>query len=834
MEELDRMLALVQDRDPQIRRYAISQLQVLAEGHDEDEVMDALRGALSDPVPLVSHQANRTLAHFLNRSVAPVAPRDASASSATYEGVPLAKLREAGLRLLHPLVEKLVECAGAGDVEVAKRAIIALGKLGEPTALEPLSRAIRNPHLAKVAAIALAQLDAASVLEPLLAAADDPEPAVRQHAVLELGRFADPRALDALLASRANPHPSVRANVAVALGEFADRSASLRTLLKMLEDREIWVVLEVVLALSRLADPAACEALLAKFHTAADEHVKATTIAALGRMGLKQAQATCEAALGDNNDRVRANAVEALVQVGAGPETLGAKLAPLLKDPSNRVRANAAVGLFPSRPDEALETVDEMLSSDDVWFRASGAWALGRMNGPGPLTRLVRLLSEEAAGEVLFQAIKAIESYRDARAVEPLVKLLDHSQASIRARAARLLGRLEDRSLFQPLSQKFMLENDCQVRAQLVSALGPLLEARDLSFVQAALEKDPEPRVQANALTVLSARGGLTALSMIRPFVASTHNRIKANAVLALFNHGEFEVVSTLHTMLSAAHPKQFYSAIYVVGEIGRTLRHLRGPSADVHLLSSLRALHLNSSGVTARQPAVPPRVGTGGPSREERLEKLIFASLLKTAREGDEATGAEDPLAALLAHRLGGPQEMDDAYRALLERLVAGEPDFLNPGLELASFASRQREAPAMIAAYLTAYARKLALVEEHLKTTRELFESGKHSEAITCLKELAQSVPLKGDAHQRLGRMYLALKLPARAMRHLLLAHVENPADVETTYDYACACYQRGAHALARTLCQEIVRLATDAAPALAKAKRMLAAIKEQGDAE
>ena len=833
MEELERMLALVRDADPQIRRYAISQLQVLADGHDEDEVMDALRGALSDPVPLVSHQANRTLAFFLNRNVLPAAPRDAGATGGVFEGVTVKSLRDAGLKLLRPLVEKLLDFAAGGDPEVAKRAIIALGKIGEPAALGPLARAIRRPPLAKVAAIALAQLDAAGVLEPLLSAAEDPEPAIRQHAVLELGRFPDTRALESLLANRAHPHPGVRANVAVALGEYPDRAAALRPLLKMLEDREIWVVLEVLLALSRFDEDAAMNALIQRFHEADDEHVKATALAALGRMGRPAALGLVEGALGQPNDRVRANAVESMVQLGASPDALAARLTPLLKDPSNRVRGNAAVALFPHASDAVLACVDAMLASDDLWFRASGAWALGRMNGTGPLTRLVRVLSEEAASEVLYQGIKALDAYRDARAVDPLVKLLEHSSAGIRSRAARLLGRLEDRALFPALSGRYFRENDSLVRSALISAIGAVVEPRNLSFVQEALERDTDPRVQANALTVLSARGGMTALPTLRPFVSSTHNRIKANAVLALVNHGEFEVVSSLLAMLDATSPRQFYSAIYVVGEIGRTLRHLRGPGADVNLMSSLRNLHLNTSGVTTRRGPVP-RVSPGKTSREEHLEKLISAGLARVTPPPGGPVPSDDALAALVVHRLSGATADSNAYRHVLERLSDGEPDFLNPLVELAQLLSRGRDAPAMIATYLKAYAKRIAQLEEQMTTTRELLGAGKHAEAILCLKELAQSLPLRSDTHLRLGRMYLALKLPMRAARHLMLAHAENPSDPEIAYDYACACYQKGSPQLARVLCQEITRVAAEPAAVLAKAKRMLAAIKEQGEAE
>ena len=58
MDELKRMLALTKDPNPQIRKYALAQIEHLAEG-EEEGVVDALRDSSRDADPMVSHQANR-------------------------------------------------------------------------------------------------------------------------------------------------------------------------------------------------------------------------------------------------------------------------------------------------------------------------------------------------------------------------------------------------------------------------------------------------------------------------------------------------------------------------------------------------------------------------------------------------------------------------------------------------------------------------------------------------------------------------------------------------------------------------------------------------------
>jgi len=843
MDELKRVLTLISDNDPQIRRYAISQLELLTNIDEDEEVMEVLRTSLDDPIPLVRHQATRTLAFFLNRSFLPPMMEGtfgpSPAKTGHFEGVPLAKLRETGMSLIQPLVERLLTFARSSDFEVAKRSIVALGKTAAVEALPILATTIKNPVLAKVSAVALAQIDSAEALEPLLQAARSNEIAIAQHALLELGHFPTPEATQILIDHVSHPNPVVRANVAVSLGEHTDRATTLPALIRLLSDREVWVILDVLRVLSRFDSRQAIDAVTTLYRTTEDGHIRATAISALGRMGSELSLPVIVEALRSPDERTRANAIESLVAIGTDPQVLVAHLTPMLKDPSNRARANAALALHPHTSEPAMGAIDGMLLSTDVWFRASAAYCLGRIGTSAALNRLVRLVSEERELEVLGPAIKSLELLSDPKALGPLLKLLDHSGSTIRAKAARVLGRFKDRELLKALTQKFLMENDGTVRATLISTIGNLLESRDLNFLLQALEKDPEPRVQSNALAALAAKGGLATLSYVRPFVSSTHNRLKANAVLALFSHGEFEIVPSLTTMLDTAFPKQFYSAIYVIGEIGRIVRYLHLPQINVHLLHALKARFLGASGVASRKASSKPipikTAAPGAISPEERVERVL--SLIASGPQDSgqlltdiQARESNNPLIGCLIHRHMNRGEMTAEYKKNLESVSRTEKDFVSPAIELAETHSGLRDVPTMQAAYVTAYDRLLAHLSEQLAITRGLVDSGQHSEALLSLKELVHFAPLRDEVHTRLGKVFLALKQYAKAARHLFWAHVEHPTDPEITYHYAKACFHKGDLSLARTLYQEVARIGKEGSSVQAKAKQMLAVLKEQ----
>jgi HEAT repeat protein len=103
-----------------------------------------------------------------------------------------------------------------------------LGKLGAVEATPPLLRLLdaSNLHARMAAADALGMLGAPEATERLTELAEeDPNEAVRSHAVSALGRIGDQRAVPLLIRLLGSPSRWVRMNAAAALGNVADESA---------------------------------------------------------------------------------------------------------------------------------------------------------------------------------------------------------------------------------------------------------------------------------------------------------------------------------------------------------------------------------------------------------------------------------------------------------------------------------------------------------------------------------------------------------------------------------------------------------------------------------
>lgn len=132
--------------------------------------------------------------------------------------------------------------------------------------------------------------------------------------------------------------------------------------------------------------------------------LQASAVAALGRIQSPSAAGAIRLCLDHPIDRIRANAVEALLKQSLRAEPLARTSAERhLSDPHHRVRANAIRGLLASPRDhpEAAAALSAMLADDRPLHRLAGLWAAERLltgpADPNPAGRRWNQLSTRVA-----------------------------------------------------------------------------------------------------------------------------------------------------------------------------------------------------------------------------------------------------------------------------------------------------------------------------------------------------------------------------------------------------------------------------------------------------
>ena len=110
-----------------------------------------------------------------------------------------------------------------------------------------------------------------------------------------------------------------------------------------------------------------------------DHKVRSCAVAGLGgyRRQTPAVNEQLEAALADRNDRVRANAIEALERTA--PPEKAEDISRFIHDDNNRVRANAIKALLHWKVASAQEAIAQMLIDPRPKHRISARWVAGQM-----------------------------------------------------------------------------------------------------------------------------------------------------------------------------------------------------------------------------------------------------------------------------------------------------------------------------------------------------------------------------------------------------------------------------------------------------------------------
>jgi hypothetical protein len=191
------------------------------------------------------------------------------------------------------------------------------------------------------AAELLGRLREPSAVEPLLAALDDPSEDVRTVAARGLAAIGDPSAVPALAGALSDPSRWTLSLVAENL--MAMGPAVVQPLMELLEDGDHNVRVAAVQILGEIRDSGALPVLIDILAHDESLNLRAQAAAAIGKLGGPQAQRALLEALGDPAWQVRGQAAKALGRIGHPGAAHTLALA--MPDSSWWVRVNCAEAL---------------------------------------------------------------------------------------------------------------------------------------------------------------------------------------------------------------------------------------------------------------------------------------------------------------------------------------------------------------------------------------------------------------------------------------------------------------------------------------------------------
>lgn len=218
--------------------------------------VEPLIRALGDPLSAVREAAADSLTLLAGASVEPLIELivNPEASGRYEESAPTG-----GPAIVAAPTGQMVEIETRRDLRRVYAAAI-LGEIGDPSAVEPLTRALKDPNddLRCQATGAIAKLGRRAV-EPLAAMLTDPDPEIRTVAAGILGDIGGATAVEALVKALRDRDPDVQGAAAGALFRMGDLAVD--PLIAATKDPDKNVRLYAAGALKYIGDPRAIDAL---------------------------------------------------------------------------------------------------------------------------------------------------------------------------------------------------------------------------------------------------------------------------------------------------------------------------------------------------------------------------------------------------------------------------------------------------------------------------------------------------------------------------------------------------------------------------------------------
>ncbi len=412
----------------------------------------------------------------------------------------------------------------------------ALGRIGDPGALEGLTRTLREDGSAEVraeAAFALGLLGHPDALPALAARVGlETEPEVQAEVALAIGRIGEAGSSSLIAPWLESPFPRVREDVLEALALLAD-SSSVDLILPRLDDPVESVAWRAAYALEKIPGQSAVPRLMGLMRSSSAA-LRSAAIRSLGRLKAEVAAPLIAQAIEDHPaPRTRVRIADALGRIGVA-STIPTLIA--LLDDDFHVRETALRALARMEARSALASVLPLREDPSVSVRAAAYECSAILLGAEAYDVLRRGL-EDSSEIVVAVTLAQLGRCKEEGVVDLLLAYLHQEDPlALRAAATEGLARLGDRA---PLNElRALLKGEDWVSASVAAtALGELKDLESVADLLQALDREgpgaQEVRWAAlQSLGILSARSAVPRLRQALREEADVRLRLAAREAL--------------------------------------------------------------------------------------------------------------------------------------------------------------------------------------------------------------------------------------------------------------------------------------------------------------
>lgn len=440
--------------------------------------------------------------------------------------------------------------------------------------------------LREEAAFELSFVRSADAVAALVKGLSDQAPKIRAICAKSLSKYGSmysetvtPRLVEKL----SDEDAEVAKNAAVSLGVIGDKSC-VPSLFEFMKGANKSARIYAIMAIGRIGDESALPELLKMLKDERDEKVRATILIAIGRFSNpKLFPVIVKFGFSDADPRVRASAVEAVNNLNMPSEAVMEPLRKMLSDDSNRVVANACLGLWKAGDLSVIDQVSKLIKSQDKWFRASGAYVLGKIGNTEAMNMLLALRSDNDS-DVRLNAARSLANFHASKAVSALIEMLDDKEEIVKKTAYNSLIKCSDKSMFWQMAQYLKSEYET-VRYLAVRVLFNIDDPAAVPLILETAEKEPNAEVKNEMMKYLTILRERHQDDVKKPAAAQKHMIVQTGAERPQPVEGETNEGSSV---VAAIIEKMSHKSQFIREEAAFELSHINSARAINALIAGL------------------------------------------------------------------------------------------------------------------------------------------------------------------------------------------------------------------------------------------------------
>ncbi len=366
------------------------------------------------------------------------------------------------------MLKNLINALNDKDKYIRWHAADKLGKIGLESLFDILMTVFRedNCYVKESAAFALGLIGSDKAVNRLMLALGDEDKDVRTSAAFALGLIGSDKAVNRLMLALGDEDKDVGTSAAEAIAEIGSDKV-LSALTKALDDERYDIKWCAVHILGKIGSEKAITVLLDALRYN-DIVVRWKATCELGKIGFEMAINILLDAFKHKNSAIRQDAAYILGKINS--KKIIDALLESHNDKDRYVRRKIIHALGDIGSIKAIPILIDSLIDKDDGVKWESAYALSKMgldNGLDILTQSINI------SDKFIKSIWGLGNIGSEKAVDALIKALDHQNSDVRSRAAYALGKIGSEKAVDALI-KALDDEDSSVRWSAADALGKI------------------------------------------------------------------------------------------------------------------------------------------------------------------------------------------------------------------------------------------------------------------------------------------------------------------------------------------------------------------------